>query len=65
MEAYGDGKFDIGYLAASFGGGVLGLLEDYYFYILTGFVVMVGVVASFFGGLKAANIINGVAFGRF
>ena len=55
---------DIGYLAASFGGGVLGAcLGGLPAFILTGFVVMVGVAASFFGGPEAANIIGGVAFG--
>lgn len=55
---------DIGYLAAAFGGGVLGAcLGGLPAFIMTGFVLMVGIAAGFFGGPEAANIIGGVGFG--
>ncbi len=55
---------DIQYLAAAFGGGVLGAcLGGLPAFIMTGFVLMVGIAAGFFGSPEAANVIAGVGFG--
>ena len=56
---------DIQYLAAAFGGGVLGAcLGGLPAFIMTGFVLMVGIAAGFFGSPEAANVIAGLVLDR-
>jgi hypothetical protein len=57
---------DVSALIASFGGGVVGAaVGGLPSFILTGFVVLAGVAAGFFGQPQAAALLNSVAFGSF
>ncbi|HKM38870.1 MAG TPA: hypothetical protein VJ036_01220, partial [bacterium] len=55
---------DIQFLAAAFGGGVLGAaLGALPAFIMTGFTLLAGIAAGYFGSPEAANVIAGVGFG--